>query len=366
MSLSNEMQTAQIDGDGTQFAYVDSGAPQSDTYTTVVCVHGFTFNALTFSRLLPLAHKYNLRIIALNRRDYAGSTPFSDAELDVVRGKDDHAHKDFLQKRGLEIARFLVWVISEKKIPRTSEDGTLGGLALLGWSLGNATTLSFLAHLDSYPREVIIALEPYLKTFFLYDAPNQFLGYPNPGGGYFIFSDTEIPQDKVGAAFARWVSSYFTHPAYSGIATGGTPPVRSLESLQQRMPERPYRVCTTDTLTGEELLLITETAPLVRSEQQFAENIQVATFGEQARRALLFGANEDLLPELNVRHVYGPASEWHTQWAVWGLEKDYATWRAEGKRVRPIQFIPVEGGNHFMHLDEPDMLLKVLKDAVSA
>ncbi|KAH8114764.1 hypothetical protein DFH11DRAFT_1508701 [Phellopilus nigrolimitatus] len=379
----DEMHTAQIDSDGTQFAYIDSGAPQSDTYTTVVCVHGYTFNALNFSRLLPLAHKHDLRIIAPNRRDYAGSTPFSDIELDVLNGKDDHAHMDFLQKRGLEIARFLVWIISEKKIPQSN--GTSGGLALLGWSLGNVTTLSFLAHLGSYPQEIIATLEPYLRTFCLYDIQNTYLGYPSPEGAYSPFSDPEIPQDMVDAAFAKWISSYYAHPAYSDISAGGTSPGCSIETLQDRTPGNPYRSCTTDTLTAEELFLVTDLAPAARSEQKMVWNIQLPTFHDQARRALLFRDNEYLLPELNICSVYGLASEWDVQWAVWELEKDYTRWRAEGIRVRPVKFMPVEGGNHFVssevaylsqqctsltsfqiHWDDADKFLKMLRDVVGA
>ncbi|KAH8114769.1 Alpha/Beta hydrolase protein [Phellopilus nigrolimitatus] len=360
MPLPNKMQTAEIDRDGTQFAYIDSGAPQSDTYTTVICVHGYTFNALNFARLLPLAHKHDLRIIALNRRDYAGSTPFSDTELDVLNGKDVRAHRDFLRQRGLEIAHFLVWVISENNIPRIS-GGTSGGLALLGWSLGNVTTLSFLTHLDSYPREIIAALEPYLKTFFIYDVPNIFLGYPSPEGAYLLFNDPEIPKDILGAAFAKWISSYHTHPVYSYISAG-----RSIGSLQDRTPENPYRVCTADTLTAEELLLITESEPLARSEKQLTFNIQLSTSHDHVRRALLYGAKGGLLPELKIRLVYGLASDWEKQSAMWELEKDYAKWRAGGERARPARFIPVEGGNHFMHWDDADMFLKILKEAVSS
>ncbi|KAH8114770.1 hypothetical protein DFH11DRAFT_1593365 [Phellopilus nigrolimitatus] len=364
MPSSSEIQTAQIDSDGTQFAYIDSGAPQSDNYTTVVCVHGYTFNALAFSRFLPLAHKYNLRVIALNRRDYSGSTPFSDPELDVINGKDDNAHRDFLRKRGLEIAHFLVWVISEKEIPHASEDGSSGGLALLGWSQGNVTTLPFLAHLDSYPHEIITTLEPYLRTFILYDIPNRFLGYSMPEGTYHPSTDSTIPENELGVAFAKWVSSYFAHPAYSNITSGETSPNRSTGSLQDRTPENPYRICTADTLTAEELLTITDPTPATRSEQ-LPWNVHISTLHEQTRRALLFSANKDLLPKLNIYFVYGLASGWEVQWAAWELEKDHAKWVTDGEQVRPFKFIPAEGGNHFMHWDDADMLLTILKDAIS-
>ncbi|KAH8114810.1 Alpha/Beta hydrolase protein [Phellopilus nigrolimitatus] len=357
------MQTARIDSDGTQLAYIDSGAPQSDTYTTLVCVHGHTFHAQNFSRLLPLAHKHGLRVIALNRRDYVGSTPFSNSDLDVINGKDDRAHRDFLRKRGLEIARFLVWVIKEKKIPHASEDGTSGGLALLGWSQGNVTTLSFLAHLNSYPHEIVAILEPYLRTFFLYDAPNAFLGYSSPEGTYRPSLDPDIPEDKLGLVFAKWVSSYYAHPAYSDTFPGEKLHHRSIGSLQDRLPENPYRASTSDTLTAEELVLITDAAPANRSEQPLSFNVHPSTFHDQARRALLRD-NRDLLPRLKTRLVYGLASISGIQRAAWELEKDCTKWRTESGQVRPIEFIPIKGANHFMHWDDADIFLKVLKDAI--
>ena len=75
-----------------------------------------------------------------------------------------------MKARGLELARFLVWVIKDQKIPPASEDGKTGGLALLGWSLGNITTMAFLGNLKSYPEDIVETLEPYLRTFLIYGA----------------------------------------------------------------------------------------------------------------------------------------------------------------------------------------------------
>lgn len=62
----------------------------------------------------------------------------------------------------------MVWVVNELNIPRASEDGTAGGLALLGWSMGNITTMAFLGNLKTYPDDVVQNLEPYFRTFFMY------------------------------------------------------------------------------------------------------------------------------------------------------------------------------------------------------
>ena len=83
-----------------------------------------------------------------------------------MNGSNAAEHVKFLQARALELARFLVWVIRELNIPKA--DGVAGGLALMGWSLGNVLTTAFLGFLDTYPQDVIDTLKPYLKALFMY------------------------------------------------------------------------------------------------------------------------------------------------------------------------------------------------------
>ena len=123
---------------------------------------------MNFKRLLPLAHNHNIRVIAFNRRDYRGSTPYNQEELDALKGDNKRNHASFLRNRGLEVADLLVWIIDELKIPTISRDGLSGGLALLGWSLGNITTLSFLGNFTSFPERIKQKLDLYLKHFFIY------------------------------------------------------------------------------------------------------------------------------------------------------------------------------------------------------
>lgn len=123
---------------------------------------------MSFARLLPHAAQHDLRVIALNRRDYAGSSPFSNEELAAIDRDDQDAQDEFSKMRGLEIAEFLVWVIDELGIPKASPDGKTAGLVLLGWSLGTNTALAFLAHLSTYPAAIREKLEGYLRTLVLY------------------------------------------------------------------------------------------------------------------------------------------------------------------------------------------------------
>lgn len=102
--------------------------------------------------MITRAHAHNFRVIALNRRDYVGSTQFSQEELNIVNSKDPNELREFLKDRGCEILLFLNWVVEHKAVPCAREGGK-GGIALLGWSLGNVTTLSMLAFLKEYEKE---------------------------------------------------------------------------------------------------------------------------------------------------------------------------------------------------------------------
>ena len=85
-----------------------------------------------FRHLLPLARNHNLRVIAVNRRDYVGSTPFSQDEHDAINSTDAQRHTEFLKRRGTEIGEFLTQLVEEKNLPPASGDGRSGGLALMG------------------------------------------------------------------------------------------------------------------------------------------------------------------------------------------------------------------------------------------
>ncbi|KAL5510980.1 hypothetical protein ACEPAG_3699 [Sanghuangporus baumii] len=376
-------ETATIDDAGTQLAFIDSGAPPAETYTTLIIVHGHTYHAQNFSRLLPFAKQHNLRVIALNRRDYVGSTPYCESELAIINSNNDDAFPAFLRARGLEIARFLVWVIREKNIPRASSsaDGREGGLAVLGWSLGNLITMAFMRYLKSYPSEVVEAIRPYLRTFYIYECGAGTLGYPSPEGGYHPLNDSTIPPRMRGIVFGNWVSSYYKHPYYSSPSSSPSSdgkPDRTISSLHVHAPEREqvYRPSTLDSIPPADLMKCVDPVPPVRSEQPFMSTISRSIMYEQTLGVLLLDqaeahhgdpkiqSDDAILPDVKIRVIYGDASIWSITWNTWELEKDLEKWRGEGRKVRDVRFLLVEGANHFLHWDDPELFLKTVKDGL--
>ena len=131
-----------------------------------------------------------MRLVTLNRRGYAGSTPFSEEETSLIdpmasdTSSEDETpsatarsnrvvsghYMTFLQQRGAEMARFLAWFIEKERIPPQFKDAgrTSGGISLLGWSLGNVTTLSMLAFASTLDPGLMKKLEPYLRKVIIF------------------------------------------------------------------------------------------------------------------------------------------------------------------------------------------------------
>lgn len=119
-----------------------------------------------FQKVIDLAPKANLRIVAINRRDYPGSTPLSPKHLASISGSDE-AKAAYLCDRGLEYLYFVDRFIQLKALPAISEDGKSGGVALLGWSLGASFTTAALASTSRLDIESKERLRKHLKTIIL-------------------------------------------------------------------------------------------------------------------------------------------------------------------------------------------------------
>jgi len=79
-----------------------------------------------------------------------------------------------MKDRGREISQFIFELIRAERIPPICRNASgrrvSGGLVLLGWSLGNAFGFAALAHRESLPPEVRLALKEYLHTYVAFGA----------------------------------------------------------------------------------------------------------------------------------------------------------------------------------------------------
>ncbi|KAJ7660269.1 Alpha/Beta hydrolase protein [Mycena polygramma] len=185
--------------DGIELCYTDSGAPAASSYSTLLVIHGSGFNGDGFVSLHKYAHQSNLRVVALNRREYRGSTKYTDAELEDFKA----GRKIFLDRLAIQLAWFLQHFINHE------------GFIIMGWSSGVMTTLSLFSDPAAIPQALYESIGPYVRNIVSYDPPYSSLGYPQPDyeGWYNPFSDSDYPTPaRMYENFQQWVSSYFTHP----------------------------------------------------------------------------------------------------------------------------------------------------------
>lgn len=127
----------------------------------------------TFSRLPALASQLKMRTVLVNRREYKGSTPYTDVELDEL----NQGKKVFLERLAKELVHFLVTFGESNNIPKASADRKSGGIALTGWSMANHLTLSLLGHPDAVSSEMYSRLAPYLRHVIMYGTACDLCSY---------------------------------------------------------------------------------------------------------------------------------------------------------------------------------------------
>ncbi|KZT20476.1 hypothetical protein NEOLEDRAFT_1039328, partial [Neolentinus lepideus HHB14362 ss-1] len=193
-----------------ELSFTDTGpVTGSDTYTTVVILHGCGFPAVCFQRLLPYAKQDDVRLVAVNRRPYGGSTKYNEAELEELRT----GQISFLHRTASELANFLLWFVDTNHIPPVSTSGRQGGICVLGWSLGNSSVMTLLAYPEIIRPEMSAKLERYLRKILLYDPPHCVFGYDKPKGSYDPFEDPAFANDPA-ATFKHlclWATAYYDH-----------------------------------------------------------------------------------------------------------------------------------------------------------
>lgn len=107
--------------------------------------------------------------MTINRREYAGSTKYSDEDLKELNAGE----KTFMERVGLETARFLLWFAETRQIPKISTDRKTGGLAVMGWSMGVPLSTAVLGYPEVIEEHLYTSLEPYFRRLILYGACSQ-------------------------------------------------------------------------------------------------------------------------------------------------------------------------------------------------
>ncbi|KAI0072576.1 hypothetical protein K474DRAFT_364455 [Panus rudis PR-1116 ss-1] len=251
------MPFAPVNEDGAVLYFEDSGPPptHNGVYTTVILIHGTSWNGGVFRKVLPFGPEQNLRIITLNQRDYTSSTPLSTSELAQLTSQSPRERLQYLKDRAKEIAKFMLWLVENEKLPpvdggHSDGGGAQGGVALVGWSSGNHLILPLLAFGGEFlnPEEQSL-LGKYLRSYVMFDSPPDIAGIPppilgdpktTPGGAsnYALLADPNIAK-----LYASLASSYFTHSSTVLNA------LSTISHSSQSQSQQPFQLSDTDTDT---------------------------------------------------------------------------------------------------------------------
>ncbi|TFK73131.1 hypothetical protein BDN72DRAFT_762223 [Pluteus cervinus] len=351
--VAGSYQYLTLSGTNITFAYLDSGpVASSNSYTTLMLLHGTGFNSLVFNQILPLAKANNLRIVAINRRDYAPTTLLTSAEI-AVMSQGDTGAQTYFQQRGNEIGLFIDKWLQQNTIP-TVHNGQ-GGIAIVGWSLGTVTAHSFLAHLDTLPAATLNRLAPYIHTVLLHDTFATAVAFPNPPqfdiSLWFIIDPTQRF-----TAFKEWVTSYYD-------STDFNPSTGTINTIDFNNPNpaKPKTFSTTpasimNTMLNEAAFAGSEAAVLFFNQTAFSKLI---------RRALFDPTVASKLPNVKARYFYGGETAGILILASWEITETPPSYY-NGVTARNIKLHYGDQGNHFLFWDKPQYALSSYISAINS
>ncbi|KAI0328744.1 hypothetical protein GY45DRAFT_949227 [Cubamyces sp. BRFM 1775] len=334
--------------------FLDSGVPKgTPQYTTLVMIHGYAWHSPIFSKLLPLAEKYNIRILLLNRRDYPESQPYSEVDLALLRPVEGHGGEvktldnlwAFTRDRALELDNWLAASVKDGEIRPFDTVTKTGGAVLAGWSLGSIWMMSLLAHGDLACNVNGVDLRKIVRRVVLYDPPYQVLGYHAQSSNPLF--DTTLSPEQLLDEFPRWVTGYYDHGTTPEDMEYQTPMKEPLPTLFRLTPQE--REAAVDNKPGRhggsDYMLI-------------GNGLQFGLF-ERMHDAVFYPAH-DMWRGTELRYIWCDQSVSDILWGMWRLREEIDEAKKTRKRMRPVTIVRVRQANHFVHWDDPKSALDAL------
>ncbi|KAI0831903.1 Alpha/Beta hydrolase protein [Trametes gibbosa] len=354
---------------GGLYVHHDSGAPADHgDYTTLMIVHGYVWHGGTFSKLLPLAAAQGVRVILLNRREYPGTTPYTEEERAMIPHVPDKPLTDeeqirsgkrmllsFMRDRALELYRTIEGLVVERHIPAARPGSQAGGIVLVGWSMGATWMTALLTHVSEFPVGAL-NLRDYVRRVVLSDPPSSLLGYPYPKEDpYNPFFDTSLTHEERLKVFTHWITSYFAH--------GDAPDALERRRGLQTPPP------TIQSMSTEDFEATVHVPPGVPGGADWTLLLGCITLGAYAplrEGALYLPADAegkktlagDEWRDVEVRYVWGDRSVWEVPYAAQLLRKEAGDAEKRGRPFRRLTFSCIRGANHFAQWDYPEESLR--------
>ncbi|KAG6878224.1 hypothetical protein C0992_008439 [Termitomyces sp. T32_za158] len=325
--------------EGINIYFSDSRAPPSSSdYTTLIILHGSAFNGECFEKIHTFSHEYNLRTVIWNRREYPGSTKYTDAEIQDLH----HGRKVFLDRLAIQVGDFVRQFVEREGIPKISEDRKTGGFAILGWSMGTATAMPLFSDKSLFSKKTYALLESYVKDLILDDPPHLSFGIdlPRDAKVYNPWADPDYKTpEELYQNFTFWVSSYYDHPDFHAASLPDLDFHKRTDhtTIASWTPAQFQRFYTQSAATRSELPM-------------YAQSMQ-PTLNDLAQRVLYDGRlTETFFPKVPVTYISATRTNWQCAWGYLKTKGRYEEEVAKGHKVRNMRFFVVEGGNHFVRM----------------
>ncbi|KAI0755809.1 alpha/beta-hydrolase [Fomes fomentarius] len=353
--LSIAQDTGQIDG--------------SKDFTTLVILHGYVWHSGSFAKLIPIAKEHNTRLVLLHRRDYPGSTPFTEEELSCLRagpgelGEQEEPEAEekervdgYMRDRAREVYDSLGDIVKRGGVVPIQPSGT-GGIVVVGWSLASIWMNVLLAYGPTFQGEDV-GLPKFLRRVVCYDPAYHIIGYPRLPDGYNPFFDTSLKEEERHEIFNRWITGYFSHGAELG-------------TLERRIPlEEPAPIITQ--WTPEDIVSMTHPPPgtpygsdslLLRS------GIRSGIFAANRKKALFFSDSDEgradertsrqhSWKDVELRYICCIQGLWESTYGAMLLGSELEEAKERGAPMRSFRMVRIVHGNHFAHWDYPSLAMK--------
>jgi len=270
-----------------------------------------------------------------------------------LTGGSSEADRDAqIAARGHEIASFVDAFIQKFKLPPLSDDGKIGGVALLGWSVGGAFPVAAVASSSTLPTDVQARLSSYVRSLIVYESAPLVLGLPTPTQNWAPLIDTTMPENLRLPAFGQWCTGYFDH----GDMTLSS--AHDHDSLSWILSS-PERVPTFYNIPVDQLNTITTYGNDASTDLPF-----LFFFSNQLNAVYNKAFNgKDItakFPRMKKSFLCGDKTGAFGVAGLWAVQDD----QKENGTDPSVKFKLIPGANHFLIWDDPEKAFEAFMDLV--
>ncbi|KAL0064765.1 hypothetical protein AAF712_008312 [Marasmius tenuissimus] len=294
--------------------------------------------------MLSVASKKGVRLVAIQRRPFPGSTSLSTDDLNtILTGGTEEGRAAYSEARGHEIALFVDKFIAKNDLPAVSS--TKGGSILLGWSVGGIFPVLAIAHSKTLPNDVKKRLGAHIRSLIIYESAPMCFGLPMPSQNYSPLVDEAVPQNKRLQLFGQWCTGYFDHGNFT-LETPHDP------ELLEWILHTPALVPTLYNIPVDKL------DKLVTYGDDASTDLPFLFFFQNEHKKALIAALTDkeiasTFPNLKRAYLTGSKAPAFGIAGMWAIQDDKELAGAT------VEFKILPGGNHFTVWDEPEKVLDV-------